>query len=169
MANVAAPRVSLRRYVKTLYRPDRDYIHGVLEKRNLGEFSHSLVVTNLICFFGDRERNTGMLALPSIRLRLGATLIRVTDVGVFSGKPDEQIPSRSPLACIEVLSTRDRFSPMNARLRDYLGFGVRNVWLIDPEAHRVWVYGHTFSIREATESVRLEGTDIEVPLPEMFE
>lgn len=62
-------------------------MHGVLEHRNLGEISHSLIVTNLIGFFENRRRETGMLCLPSIRLRLGPTLIRVTDIGIFRGNP----------------------------------------------------------------------------------
>ena len=35
-----ATLVSLEEYLKTSYEPDCDYVDGVLEERNLGEWNH---------------------------------------------------------------------------------------------------------------------------------
>lgn len=36
-----ATQVSVEAYFRTSYHPDVDYVDGVLEKRNVGEFDHS--------------------------------------------------------------------------------------------------------------------------------
>lgn len=86
MSSTAA-RVSLQKYLNTLYRPDRDYVDGVLERRNLGDLDHSLVVGNLIAFFGSRSKQTGIVPLISLRIRPRHTLIRVADIVLSLGKP----------------------------------------------------------------------------------
>jgi Uma2 family endonuclease len=38
-----------------------------------------------------------------------------------------------PLAIFEVLDEEDRFSATMGKLRDYMQFGIENIWIIDPE------------------------------------
>ena len=40
--------ISIREYLNTSYRPDCDYVDGVVEERNLGELDHGWVQGNLI-------------------------------------------------------------------------------------------------------------------------
>ena len=88
---------------------------------------------------------------------------------VTLGKPDEDILSRPALVCVEILSPEDRMSRVNLRIKEFLDFGVPAVWLIDPKARRLWIYRPNASIEEATESVKLDGTSIEVPFSEIFD
>ena len=88
---------------------------------------------------------------------------------VTLGKPDEDILSRPPLVCVEILSPEDRMSRVNLRIKEFLDFGVPAVWLIDPKARRPWIYRPNSSIEEATGSVTLDGTSIEVPFSEIFD
>jgi Uma2 family endonuclease len=46
--------------------------------------------------------------------------------------PYESIPTKPPLACIEVLSREDRMTSLLEKVEDYRRFGVPNIWLIDP-------------------------------------
>jgi Uma2 family endonuclease len=58
---------------------------------------------------------------------------RVPDVCViFAEAPKESILTHPPLLCIEILSPEDRMSEILERVKDYLAFGVRYVWVLDP-------------------------------------
>jgi hypothetical protein len=39
---MSEPRVSLKEYLATSYDPDVEYVDGVLEERNIGDWLHSL-------------------------------------------------------------------------------------------------------------------------------
>jgi len=164
----AGTQISVEEYLHTMYRPDCDYVDGVVEERNLGERDHSWIQGNLVTFFGSRFRKTGIAALPEWRFQTKPTRFRIPDVVVTRGKPDEQILTKPPLLCIEILSPEDTVPRTNLRIQEYLDFGVPVVWLIDPAERRVQVYRKT-GMEEATDSVSLDGTDITVPFSEIFD
>jgi Uma2 family endonuclease len=128
--------VSVQEYLKTAYSPDRDYVDGVVEERNLGESDHSWIQAKLIILLMSSFRETGIAAMPEWRFQTSPTRFRIPDVTVIRGKPDEQILTKPPLLCIEILSPEDRMSRVNARIKEYLDFGVPVVWLVDPEKER---------------------------------
>jgi len=164
----AGTQISVEEYLHTVYRPDCDYVDGVVEERNLGERDHSWIQGNLVTFFGSRFRKTGIAALPEWRFQTKPTRFRIPDVVVTRGKPDEQILTKPPLLCIEILSPEDTVPRTNLRIQEYLDFGVPVVWLIDPAERRVQVYRKN-GMQEATDSVSLDGTDITVPFSEIFD
>jgi len=162
-------QISVEEYLKTVYRPDCDYVDGIVEQRTLGERDHSGIQGNLVIFFGSRFRQMGIRAWPEWRFQVKPTRFRVPDVIVTRGQPDEKILTTPPLLCIEILSPQDTMSRVNQRVQEYLEFGVPVVWVIDPEERRVWIY-RANGMQEATgDSVKLDGTDIEVPFPEIFD
>ncbi len=165
----AATQISVEEYLKTVYRPDRDYVDGVVEERNLGERDHSWIQGNLIAFFRGLFRQTGITAMPEWRFQVSPTRFRVPDVVVVSGRPEEQILTRLPLLCIEILSPEDTVSRTNTKVQDYLRFGVPVVWVVDPRERTIWIYRPNTAVQEARDPVRLEGTDIEVPFSEIFD
>ena len=164
----AGTQISVEEYLHTVYRPDCDYVDGVVEERNLGERDHSWIQGRLVAFFLARFKESGIAALPEWRFQTRPTRFRIPDVIVTRGKPDEQILTKPPLLCIEVLSSEDRVSRTNLRIQEYLDFGVPVVWLIDPAERRVWVYRKN-GMEEAKDSVSLDGTDITVPFSEIFD
>ena len=165
----AGTQISVEEYLKTVYRPDCDYIDGVIEERNLGERDHSGIQGNLVAFFRNRSRETGVKAWPEWRFQVKPTRFRVPDVIVTRGTPHEQILSSPPLLCIEILSPEDTISRLNQRIQEYLEFGVPIVWVVDPAEHRVWIY-RPDGMREAEgNSVKLDGTDIKIPFSEIFD
>src|SRR5579884_2636178 len=165
----AGTQISVDEYLKTVYRPDRDYVDGVVEERNLGERDHSYIQARLIIFFGSRFQETGIFAYPEWRFQVKPTRFRVPDVIVTRGKPDEQILTKPPLLCIEILSPEDTVSHTNARVKDYLDFGVPAVWVIDPAEKRVWIYRRHGMELATGDSIRVEGTSLEVRLSEIFD
>ena len=161
--------VSVEEYLKTVYSPDCDYVDGTVEERNLGELDHGWVQGNLVTFFKSRYRETGITAIPELRFQTKPTRFRVPDVVVTRGKPDEQILTKSPLLCIEILSPEDRIPNINTKIKEYLDFGVPVVWLIEPTERRIWIYRANGMQEAAGESIKLDGTDIEVPFSEIFD
>jgi len=164
----AGTQISVEEYLHTVYRPDCDYVDGVVEERNLGERDHSWIQGKLVVFFLGRFKESGIAALPEWRFQTKPTRFRIPDVVVTRGKPDEQILTKPPLLCIEIVSPEDRVSRTNSRIQEYLDFGVPVVWLVDPAERRIWVYRKN-GMEEATDSVSLDGTDITVPFSEIFD
>ncbi len=164
----AGTQISVEEYLSTAYRPDCDYVDGVLEERNVGEWDHSSVQTQFVIFFG-RFRETGLRAVTELRMRVRENRYRIPDVVVTRGKPNEQVLVTPPLLCIEVLSRGDTVSQTNERVRDYLDFGVPVVWVVGPRERRIWIHRPS-GIEEASGPViTVDGTSIEVPFSEIFD
>jgi Uma2 family endonuclease len=161
--------VPVEEYLRTSYSPDRDYVDGVVEERNLGELDHAWIQAKLIILLMSGFRATGILALPEWRFQTSPTRFRIPDVTVVRGKPDEKILTKPPLLCIEILSPEDRLSRVNARIKEYLDFGVPAVWLVDPEDKKVWIYRQTGMEEASGNTLRVDGTELEFPLSEIFD
>jgi Uma2 family endonuclease len=160
---------SVEDYLKTVYRPDCDYVDGAVEERNLGEFDHAFLSAKLSTYFMNRFKETGLLAIPEWRFQVKPTRFRVPDVVITRGKPKEQILTTAPLLCIEILSPEDKLSKMNSRIQDYLEFGVPAVWVIDPTEKKIWIYRQS-GMQEATgDAVKVDGTDLAIPFTEIFD
>jgi Uma2 family endonuclease len=72
-----------------------------------------------------------------MRIRVSATRVRIADLCLIErGESIEQVPTKPPLAVVEILSPEDRISRYNDRLGDYRRMGIQNVWVIDP-ANRI--------------------------------
>ena len=157
--------VSLEEYLRTSYRPDCEYVEGELLERNVGEWDHSRLQTLLTRYLSNREKEWGILVLTEQRVQIKPTRFRVPDISVLSAKsPVEEIVRHPPLLCIELLSPEDRVTEMQQRIDDYLAFGVRAVWLIHPGTKRAFVYTAS-SVEEVKDGVlRLEGSEVEVPI-----
>lgn len=165
----AGTLISVEEYLKSSYSPDRDYVDGMVEERNLGERDHSDVQSNLVTFFRARRRETGITAFAEWRFQVKSTRFRVPDVIVTRGSPDEQILTTPPLLCIEILSPEDTVVRTNARVQEYLDFGVPVVWIVDPVGRSILIYRRD-SVEKATgDSIPVDGTDIMVPFSEIFD
>jgi Uma2 family endonuclease len=161
--------VSVEEYLHTLYRPDCDYLDGVLEERNVGEITHQMAQQELVVFLRERRKLWGIFVVQELRVQVSPTRYRVPDVlVVLGGRPDEQILTKPPFLCVEILSPEDRVSRMQDRIDDYLRFGVRYVWVIDPYRQRAWVHTPD-AIRDVRDGVlRTADPELIVPLAEVL-
>jgi Uma2 family endonuclease len=116
-----------------------------------------------------REKQWGIVALPEQRVQVKATRFRVPDLCILLGPgPFDPIIRHPPFVCIEILSKDDTIDSMQDRIDDYLAFGVRYVWLLNPRSRRAFVYTADGS-REAKDGIlRTENPEIVVPLAEVF-
>jgi Uma2 family endonuclease len=159
--------VTVREYLSTSYRPDCDYVDGVVLERNLGEYDHARLQGEVFAYFHARRREWGLRVVPEQRVQISPTRFRVPDVCVVLGEPAEQIFKTPPFICIEILSKDDRLSDMQDRVADYLSFGVRYVWVIDPRTRKAWRCAMG-GISEVSE-LRTEDPETVVPLDALFD
>ena len=167
MQTATLPSVS--EYLSTSYSPDCDYVDGVILERNLGEKDHSRLQIVLGSFLVIREKQWGIRAFTEQRVQVSPTRFRVPDICVVAGpEPDEQIFTQPPFLCVEILSKDDTMTRMQEKIDDYLKFGVRHVWVVDPRTRRAYSFTSD-GMREARDGVlRAHNPEIAVSLAEIF-
>ena len=141
----AATLVSLEEYLSTSYEPVCDYVDGDLEDRNVG-------------------KKTTVVFAPS-RPRADQ---RVPDICVTLGEPEEQVFAGAPFLCVEILSPEDRAGRIQRKIADYLKFGVRYIWVIDPRERDAVIYTASGTQVVADGILPTSDPDIAVPLAEIL-
>jgi Uma2 family endonuclease len=161
--------VSLDWYLGRSFRPDLDYVDGILLNRNAGLFDHANLMGGVAAYLLGQYPRSRFMTVIAQRVRVSATRIRVPDVCIARAqKPMPQIFRTPPLIAIEILSPEDRVGRMRQKIDDYLAFGVPNVWLIDPQERRAFVYTAEGSVESADLVLRAHDCEIVLPLPEIF-
>ena len=136
----AKVQISLEEYLAHTYEPDCDYVDGELIERNVGENWHSKTQGDFIILLGIAARARGMVVRPELRIRLGPSSYRIPDVALFAEPPSESVPATPPLLIVEVVSPDDRLSAIQAKLEEFRTFGVRHIWLADPQLKSLYTY-----------------------------
>ncbi|HEX3437993.1 MAG TPA: Uma2 family endonuclease [Pseudacidobacterium sp.] len=112
--------LAIETYLKTSYHPDRDYVDGEVEERNLGEFDHAELQTAIAAWFHAHRKEWNVYALTEQRVRVSETRVRIPDVCLVSRDlPVEQVITKPPIAVVEILSPEDRVRRYNDWLEDY--------------------------------------------------
>jgi Uma2 family endonuclease len=132
--------VSLDEYLSTVYDPDREYVDGELIERNMGESDHSAIQMTILALLYNQRAEAGIHVFPELRVQVAAERFRIPDITVTTGKVRGRILREPPFLCIEILSPEDRTSRMESKIDDYLAFGVKYVWVIDPKEKKAWSY-----------------------------
>jgi len=161
--------VSVEKYLSTVYEHDCEYVDGVIEERDLGEFEHAFLQGLFVTLFNNHRSDWSVYALPEQRLQTQKTHFRVPDVTVLRVKtPRERILTHPPLLVIEVQSPEDTLRRTAAKAAEYLEFGIEHVWVIDPSA-RVGYVGTANGLELARSGeLSIAGTPIRVVLADLF-
>ena len=133
----AANLLSFDEYLNTSYSPDCEYIDGVLQERNVGRGKHSFVQGRVYLKLSE-QLGSRAIVLPEQRTRISPTRVRIPDVCVVAEL--EEVTTKPPLLCVEVLSPDDRWNRVIASVGDYQLIGVPCVWVIDPYTVRAWIF-----------------------------
>jgi Uma2 family endonuclease len=166
---MATTLISISEYLAVTYRPDREYIDGVIQERNLGEYEHARLQAALVIWFGTHQREWNIRVLPEQRIRVSATRYRIPDVAVLSREqPIEPVFTQPPLLLLEILSKDDTLRSLEERITDYLDFGVANIWILDPALERAWVATRGRLEAPADGVLRIPGSPIVLPLADLF-
>ena len=169
----AGTLVSVEEYLNTTYRPDRDYVEGVLLERNVGERDHSWMQALLVGAFLTRRGAWSVMPLPEQRVQIKPDRFRIPDVCIVRSDETDQIIRRPPILCVEILSKNDTVDAMEEKVSDYLEFGVPTVWVIDPRTRRGFIYTADGIRRESRDGVLRAVNpgypEIELPMSELAE
>jgi len=159
--------ISLETYLTTSYEPDCDYVDGVLEDRNVGDYDHNMVQRAILIWFYLHEKAWRIRAIQEQRTKVASTRVRIPDVCVFSRDVSvEQVFTKPQLIAIEVLSPEDRHLRIEARMSNFRDFGVPNLWVVDPETHLGWDLSDGNWVRK--ERLEVANSPIYLSLTELF-
>ena len=162
--------VSVDEYLHTAYRPDCDYVDGVVVERNVGEKSHAKLQKRFLLYLEARREQWGIFVIQEQRIQVASTRYRVPDVCVVAGpEPAEEIFTQPPFLCIEILSPEDRMGRMQQKIDDYFVFGVSYVWVVDPQTRKAWIYTPNLIQQVRDGVLRTASPDIIVPLAGLFD
>jgi Uma2 family endonuclease len=127
--------VSVEDYLSTVYEHDCEYVDGVIEERDFGEFEHSFLQLFLGSIFVAHRAEWSIVAVSEQRIQVKPDSFRVPDLTVLrAGAPRERILTHPPLLVIEIQSPEDTLRRTAAKAAEYLAFGIEHVWVIDPAA-----------------------------------
>ena len=132
--------ISVEEYLNTSYRPDRDYVGGAIVERPVGEYDHSRLQMLVAGILLANEALWSTRTLPEQRVQVTRDRFRIPDVCVIRRGAEQQVITRPPVLCIEVISKDDTASGLEERVQDYLRFGVPTVWVIDPRTRLAFIY-----------------------------
>jgi Uma2 family endonuclease len=131
----------------------------------VGEKDHSTLQKKIILHLAALESQLGICVFPEQRVQVSATRFRIPDVCVTLGEPAEQVFTKPPFICIEILSPEDRWPRVQERIDDYLAMGVPYVWVLDPSTKSAYTATPTERTHKVTlGSLKTENPSVEVPL-----
>src|SRR5271170_5825990 len=159
-------RLSLLEYMKTSYRPDREYVDGELVVRKVGKWEHARLQALLAVWMGSQEKTWSVKVATEQKVKVSALRVRIPDVMLVSRGPQPQIIVEPPVLMAEILSPDDTYTETQSRSADYLRMGVPCVWIIDPTSRtgRQCV-GDAWT---AADVLGAPGTEIRVNLLQLF-
>jgi len=160
--------ISPGEYLSTVYEPDCEYVDGELVERNTGELEHSGLLGIIMPLLYNQRLQYGIHIFPVLHIQVAATRYRVPDITVTTQKVRGRILREPPFLCIEVLPPEDRASRIESKIDDYLAFGVRHVWIIDPRLRKGWSYTRE-GRRESTEVLATSDPHLTLSLKEIFD
>jgi len=134
--------IPVEEYLSTAFDgPDREYAEGEVIERKMGGRPHSRIQLRISRILDALAAHHPVEAYVELRLRLAPNLYRIPDVCLFYGpQSTEEFPSQPPLVAAEVLSPDDKHAAVMQKLEEYRQFGVRHIWLIDPQRKTFAVY-----------------------------
>jgi Uma2 family endonuclease len=165
----AAVFVPVEEYLRTVYRPDCDYVDGEVLERNMGEKPHARLQGFFCRYFDDHADAWRVEVLPEQRLQVNANRYRIPDV-MLAGIPNQDalIVRTPPVLCVEVLSSEDRMKKVQERLDDYASMGVQAMWVVDPWRGTAFFAGGDGVLREVKDRLTVPGTEIGIGVEEIF-
>lgn len=158
--------ISLRDYLTTTYRPDREYVDGAVLERHMGKWEHSRVQALLTGWFIQHESLWRVQVATEWRTQVSGTRVRIPDLVLVRRGAQPEVLTVPPLLVVEILSPDDSYSALQQRADDYLAMGVETIWMVDPATRTARVCAG----RAWTQATRLEveGTPIYVEIETIF-
>jgi Uma2 family endonuclease len=161
--------ISVAEYLSTVFEHDCEYVDGVTEERDLGEFEHTFLQSFLGAIFVAHRAEWKIVTVIEQRVRTQRNHFRVPDIAILrTGTPRERILTRPPLLVIEIQSPEDTLRRTATKSAEYLAFGIENVWVIDPYARVAYRGTGTGLELVGSGELVVPGTPIRIILEDLF-
>ena len=161
-----SPPVTVEEYLNASYEPDVEFVDGVLLERNVGDWLHSLIQSNVL--FALRRKYPHLKAVAELRSSVTGTRFRLPDVCVLLAAPKTKYLLDAAFLVVEVLSEGDAMSAALEKLREYADKGVPNIWLIDPRVQLLFVYRSPTLVEIEGEVISTADGSVELSRSEIF-
>jgi Uma2 family endonuclease len=145
-----------------------ELVDGVLVEKAMG-YRESLLAVALCTYLDGfvRPKNLGLVAGADGMVRPFPGLVRIPDVAFVSWEripgrrvPTQPIPDLIPDLAVEILSKGNTPAEMARKREEYFNYGVRLLWLVDPDARSVTVYNSPDRSTILGEVDTLSGEDV---------
>jgi Uma2 family endonuclease len=172
MTTAAQKLITAEEFARLPDPPDgsrQELVRGVVVTMPPPGFEHGDIQANVIYFLKHhaRAQRLGRVTAESgVWTERGPDTVRGPDVAFWSAArlPPEQRPlgyaDVAPDLCVEVRSPDQPRKALREKVREYLGGGVRMVWLLDPEDRTVTVYRTPDQGQVLHEAALLSGEDV---------
>lgn len=165
-----SPLVPVEKYLNSGYRPDMEYVDGLLQERSLPTIAHSLLQMILLRWFIEFEKALQFLPLPEVRTQIvECARYRIPDVALVPVPlPSGRVITTVPWVIFEILSPDDRTSEQLERFRDYQRIGVGHVIVLDPERLLAYRFDRGSLIQSAFTALELPTGTLPFRSQELF-
>jgi Uma2 family endonuclease len=126
--------LTVEEYLKTHYEWEPEYVRGELIERAMPNKIHARLVALLT-----RRLPDALYCYVEFRMRLPESVFRIPDLAAFRDEPDD-FPAAPPLVTVEVTSPDDPLSEILRKCEEYRAWGVPNIWVIESEVRKFYVY-----------------------------
>ena len=149
--------------MSTSYSPDCEYIDGAVVERNVGQGKHAFAQGKIYLKLSEQVSSRRLIVLPEQRVRVSSMRVCIPDVCVVEEL--EEVVTKAPLLCVEVLSPDDRWSRVIASVSDYQLMGVPCVWVINPYQVKAWTFeseNPPFEVTDGRLTARSLGVEVQL-------
>jgi Uma2 family endonuclease len=131
---------SFDEYLRTSFpNLDREYRDGEIVERTMPDTLRSRTQVLIAFVFESLRKRHSVFACIGLRLKLRDGLVLIPDVCVFwPEEPAALLPDVPPLVAIEIMSPDDRLTAVHEKLEEFHAWGVKHVWLVDPNSRRMY-------------------------------
>jgi Uma2 family endonuclease len=147
---------SAEQYLRTSFEHDAEFVEGRIIERPAPTWEHACIQGFLVRELWAIGRRHGLFTVPEQRVQVRPDRFRVSDVCVVADRPSgalgHRIVTQPPYLCVEILSPEDSAVETLDKVREYLAFGVKWVWVIDPVSRSGEVHGGN-SVSRAEDSI----------------
>lgn len=147
-------------------KPNHEYWFGEAVAKSMPTFTHGALQVVL----GQMLRAAGLKSYSEVTLRISPELELIPDVVATRRKPDGPYATEPVDLCVEILSPDDRLNRTMKKAGHYVGWGVADVWIVDPSARTAWMVNaqHPDGLWVHPDGTLTAASGIQIPLTKLF-
>ena len=132
--------ITPEQYLATQFEREPELVRGEIAERPLPTFQHGNIQLRMGSRLMALQQSYPVFTGVEVRVRLASDLYRIPDISMWEGAGQRSCPGFCPLLVVEISSPDDRLDAMLQKLEEYRVWGVRHIWLIEPEIKLIHVY-----------------------------